>query len=489
MHYTLPRMKATFPSSVPLVGAFVLGAVLGWWGGVRSGIQSSAQANGAKPPESGAETPLRTPRTVPPANRGGKVATLSDRGKASLVGLDLREMRRRLDAMTDSAARQQAIREVLATMPVTAWQEWLLDLGNADRRSPSKGDIPGMARRYNFANDVFGAVASLDPAGFMATLNSEGQRNNDGESEGRMFVVMKWMEVAPDAAKAFLTKELASGKPAPGLADSARYAAAVLSRMEDPSTLDWAATLPEEQRGQVISATLRELAQNDPAEAASKFSGSIDRIGPDSSRVSASRLAGEIANEWARTDPAAALAWATGLPGDSQKKAVENAMSGWAEKDVDAALTALSTLPPSVHAAALPALISKAPPARIADLATRLEGLPVSPGRIEASERLMDRWSGQNPEEASAWMGRQPEGDVRDAAISRFIRWADVREPDAALLWAGSMSDPRKRLETILHVVQQLGQKAPQFVTPWLEKETRLSTEDRSNVLSRLPRQ
>ena len=47
----------------------------------------------------------------------GEVLATGER--LSLIGLDFRQMRKRLDAMTDSAARQAAIREVLAGMNVT----------------------------------------------------------------------------------------------------------------------------------------------------------------------------------------------------------------------------------------------------------------------------------------------------------------------------------------------------------------------------------
>ncbi len=85
-------------------------------------------------------------------------------------------------------------------------------------------------------------------------------------------------------------------------------------------------------------------------------------------------------------------------------------------------------------------------------------------------------------------MQRQPAGQVRDSAITSFVRWADVRDPEAALLWAGSMSDDGKRMEAIGHIIQQLNDQASAAVQPWLDNNTTLNEAERTQILQKMNR-
>ena len=83
-------------------------------------------------------------------------------------------------------------------------------------------------------------------------------------------------------------------------------------------------------------------------------------------------------------------------------------------------------------------------------------------------------------------MQRQPPGEVLDSAVTRVVRWADVRDPEAALLWAGSMSDAGKRMEALEHIIGQLGDKAPATVQPWLESNRTLTEAERAQLTGKL---
>ncbi|MES2705613.1 MAG: hypothetical protein V4726_03320 [Verrucomicrobiota bacterium] len=405
-----------------------------------------------------------------------------------LSGLSPAETRRILRELKTPAARQDAIRQCLAAMPLEQWKGWVDSLFANDNRDDGKGDLAAMAERYDLLNGLFGAVAAVDPVGFMAIQNSEGERNNDGESVTRVFVMQKWAEQDPAAARAFLTARLTSGKSAPGLEDSAEFMARAMTRNGQTGVLEWAATLPAKERAAAASAALGEMAASDPRAAAEKLVElkDIPELNSRNLGLNAGNLAEVIASSLAKSSPAEALAWAAAQTGAMRQKGLNGALKDWAGRDFEAALGAVSSLPPDSKTAGLSVLLGKTQPERMPEMARLVENQPDGPDRAEASSRVMSVWTQHHPEQASEWMSRQPAGEIRDSAISAFVRWADVRDPEAGLLWAGSMSDSGKRMEAIQHIIQQLGPKAPVAVQPWLDSNPALTEAERAQILQKM---
>lgn len=409
-----------------------------------------------------------------------------------LSGLTPQEARKVLDGIKDPELRKAAIRQCLAGMPREKWNEWIQGSMAGENPNVHKADISGMAKRYTLMNELLGSAAAVDPVGFMAVQNSKGERNNDSESETRLLVMMQWAEHDPAAAKAFLTEQLARKKAAPGLEDSVRYMAEILIRGGDPDILRWAETLPSESAIVVTSAAISGLARKNPKAAAELLMESKEKwAAMDTSsnrRWNAGNLAEDITGSWAKTDPAAALAWAVEQTGAVREKAMSGALKDMASKNFDTALEAVRKLPAEAGAAAegLRVIMGRAPAERLGEMALMVERQPESATRAAASANLMASWTEKNPEEASAWMARQPEGEVRDSAISAFVRWADVRDPEAALLWAGSMTDSAKRMEAVEHIIGQLHDKAPAAVQPWLDSNPQLTETERSRILEKM---
>ena len=128
---------------------------------------------------------------------------------------------------------------------------------------------------------------------------------------------------------------------------------------------------------------------------------------------------------------------------------------------------------------------------RFGKVSQLVEQQPESPERAEATAQVMSKWTNHNPEGASAWMKRQPVGQVRDAAISSFVQWANFHDPEAALLWAGTISDSAKRMNAVTHTIntlQQLRGEASASVRPWLESNTTLTESEREEILQKLDR-
>ncbi|MDB6133560.1 MAG: hypothetical protein JWM59_1803 [Verrucomicrobiales bacterium] len=404
-----------------------------------------------------------------------------------LSGLPPGEARKLLMAIKNPEIRAAAIRQCFASMPPEEWKGWIDGLGSGEMRRVSKVDFGALAERYTLINDIFAGIAAVDPVGFMAVQTSKGERNNDSEHESRLLVMRKWAETDPAAAMSFLTKHLAGGNAAPGLADSAAHMATVMVRNGRSGVLEWAAALPPEERVEATSAAISEMAATDPRAAATKLEALKDlpEMNSDKDKLNTRELAEVIASSLAWTNPSEAVAWAQAQSGDMRKKGLEGVLSGWAERDFDAALGAVKNLTPETQADGLSVLLGKSKPERIGELAQLVENQPESAARAEASAKVMSAWTHQNPEQASAWMARQPAGDVRDSAISTFVRWADVRDPEAGLIWAGSMSNADKRMEAINHIIEQLGPKAPAAVQPWLDTNPPITEAERAQIVGK----
>lgn len=400
-----------------------------------------------------------------------------------LSGLSPQDARKVLDGMSDPEARKAAIRHCLSGMPREKWKAWLEGSLGSTKKQPHKVDFSGMANRYTMLTEMFGSIAAVDPVGFMAAQNSEGQINTDAEHEMRVFVMMHWAEHDPKPAKAWLYQELSGKRPAPGLEDAVEFVAGVLMRRQEAGVMEWAATLPETERAKATTAILSEIASKDPREAAKQ----LDKL-KDMPGLNPGNLAQEIVRNWAGENRPEALEWAAVQTGAMQKKGIAVALGDWPARDFDAALKAVQDLPTQAVPVALSVMLQNSAPAKASQLAGLVEQLPESPERAEATAQVMSKWTSQNPEVASAWMQRQPAGEIRDAAISSFVRWADVRDPEAALLWAGSMFDPAKRLSAVDHIIGQLNDKAPAAVQPWLQTNTTLTASEREHIQARLER-
>jgi hypothetical protein len=69
-------------------------------------------------------------------------------------------------------------------------------------------------------------------------------------------------------------------------------------------------------------------------------------------------------------------------------------------------------------------------------------------------ETALRSWAGTDLTAASAWLAAQPPGKERDGAIWGFNEVARVAEPDSALQWAMTISEPQQREQAVLRTLQ-----------------------------------
>ena len=132
---------------------------------------------------------------------------------------------------------------------------------------------------------------------------------------------LRWFQSDPDSFRAYLADPASKELP------SAMIYAAVREMMADrETTFDWIATLPKESRGSVIKAAYQNWSYEAPADAAAAFDSRPELATGDAAR--------QIATNWYRRNPGAAIEWVGALPWGGLREAALAGMKKMADDDL-----------------------------------------------------------------------------------------------------------------------------------------------------------
>jgi hypothetical protein len=142
-----------------------------------------------------------------------------------------------------------------------------------------------------------------------------------------------------------------------------------------------------------------------------------------------------------------------------------------ADENPDAALEWAGLLESERETAAARAqialVIAAADPARAATLLSE-SGIPSREFDV-AIVQVLQRWAGQSPPDAAAWVAAFPPGDFRKAGVETVIsQWAES-DPQAAFSWLSTLSDEAIRAEATQALAVALRQKTPEIRAAWLQ--------------------
>ncbi len=170
---------------------------------------------------------------------------------------------------------------------------------------------------------------------------------------------------------------------------------------------NWARSLPEGQaRVMTVNSIFEAWARQDPAAALGMLSSlAADERGDASTG---------IVNGWSRSAPADAAAWAAALPaGRERDNAMRSVMNRWIQSS----------------------------PADVTAFVARLpEG-----DRASVTGSMMSAWASRDAASAAAWLQRQAGGKDKDEGLKALSRQISNEDPEAALAWANTISDPQIR--------------------------------------------
>ncbi len=178
-----------------------------------------------------------------------------------------------------------------------------------------------------------------------------------------------------------------------------------------------------------------------------------------------------LASQWINTDPSATMAWFQSVADTETRNAVAPSIaSALSRFDPDGAISFLNQLPPDSEAAknAYPNVVSTLAQYDIPQAANLVKKAPAGEAQNDSMERLIQRWTRSDPHSASVYLDQLPTGQARDAGIYSFTRILRDDDPEAAAIWAGTISDENSRVNAMRNVLYKWRQidksAATQFV-------------------------
>ncbi len=398
-------MKRLLHSPFPLLICILAGAMgfgAGWWIEKRS---APAQASSAAPGQT-AEVP------------SSKTAKPGPRVPASGTGLDLKDLSSRL----------------AISPPV---ERWLLLIAAVEKARPD--DFPALMEICRDDKAALGMIAahwaSRDPAHMWRVIGLESHKGLDGDALGSL--PMSLHEITGILFKAWVAQDPAAARAALKGPSDMHYLEATRSNLFSV----FAQADPEAALGLVEEWNIRHMipiwqgldkwAAKDPRHAAEVAA----RSGTEIASTEALKVIGRA---WAKSDPAAALAYAAGLSPVQRNSFAAGAMKEWAAKDSAAAATfAAAQTDPAF--------------------------------RAQLAKPLVEAWAKTAPDDALGWCQDNLRGEARSKAIAGVVEGVAQKDTAAAARLVGTL-DPGGTRNTAAGALAMkwFSQSGPQPVLEWL---------------------
>jgi len=255
--------------------------------------------------------------------------------------------------------------------------------------------------------------------------------------------------------------------------------------------------LPAWQKTKSLNSALSKWSEVEPA-AAAKF---LDQYPTQDREFYGARMT--IAQNWAASDPAAALAWAA-AQGDGREAriAMAGVIGGWWDADPRAAEAYVAEHADKLGIEPVMRIASqlyKQDPQRAKEWANSLSTAearrmantniamemsnsdPKAAGEFAATlpddvrgrtlEGVISRWARNDSRAVGEWINGL-NGAVRDEAVGTFSSVVAAKDPAAALTWAATVSDPTKRSTTVDRLVSGWMRRSPNDAKAWIQNST-----------------
>lgn len=357
----------------------------------------------------------------------------------------------RASAATDAAARPAS----LALAPKEAWEialdsqqgaaRWLPALAaleNGDRSTYERflaraGDSRSMVRM------IISGWTTHDPEGVYLYLLDQAKKVARGEDVSALSLMTSVFtsqlhSLPPDAVLAMLEKQ-------PDSPWRREVQQALLSSLIDSQPERGLALAIEFKSDTVYPGEGFEAwAAENPTRAAAQLA----RLLPSDARDS---LQESLAEAWAGTDPAGALAWASSLGGASGQSALATVVKTWAAQDPEKA-------------------------------AATVAGLPATQ-RARVATGLVEAWSQSDPSAAMTWIQNTLKSEARSSAMFACIEGGLANDPQKVADALARLDDTSLQRQAAPTLVEGWARKDPAAATAWTlalpEGKTRMLALDR----------
>ena len=339
-------------------------------------------------------------------------------------------------------------------------------------------------------------IKNLDPdeiEGYLGALRS-GKGKMDGETSLlRRLLLARWTQEDPDAALASLSS--AGGKQA--YADAGTVLS-TLAAMDPARAAAWLAdpensllrqpwmgamlsrSIAEQWARQDPDAALAWASSLDPEQRSGAYAGIINNImESDPQRAAAlamsldsydrPKLLGQIAQSWAAQDPAEAVAWANSLSALDREESLQEALGSWAVSDPSKAAAYVDQMPEEERAAVVGEVARNWAQQEPAEAAEWLGNQPESEGKAGAMGQVMWNWTTSDPEAAANWLGDQPAGPSYDNGVTGLAKAAThaYDDPSTAVNWASTIENQDLRDRMTNHTLGAWRRQDEQAATSW----------------------
>lgn len=429
---------------------------------------------------------LRFAQTIEPEKIGGVIDTLNKRHQGTADAL-LRNLLMARWAETDPAGALAWIRTKDVANRSNDSADFYLAWGTVDPVAAIAGlkQIPDLWKKAQAEAGIFGQLAETDPQKALSLLQQLPANQQSIATQRAIFG--SWAGVDPLAAAAAVMK-LPRGFNQTTAVDGV---AEFWANQDPQAALAWIDQLPPGYGKESAKLNaMTSIATQDPALAATY----IDTPGMGNRTV----LIGEVSENWAQTDPQAALAWvgnvSTGqvynkamlgilgqmgqadpqgtaayiaqLPDASMRDDADKQLAGtWAQSDFDGALAWAQGLPASdgdTRSAALGSVMHNwilSDPAGAGDYL--MQNMQNDPGFGRLAYWLSMYWSSADAPAALAWVQTLPPGETQNNAMDNVLQGLGGDDPQTAWNVATQIADPKGRSSAMASVITGLSNQNP----------------------------
>ena len=241
-----------------------------------------------------------------------------------------------------------------------------------------------------------------------------------------------------------------------------RSAIEIWAETTPDAALNWSATnLSGRERTDALGAALGAWMKTDPGSAVGALQGL-----PLGLRA---RLLPGAARSWGGAEPNRALEWANSLGNLDRVGAIDAVIQGWAAEDPVAAAEALATVPTEglgrAHEDVARRLAEKDPKAAVEWAA----GLAGDSDRSRSITSAVRSWGGRDAEAASGYVANLNPGRFRDRAAEGLVDSIRQLDPGSAAEWAISIEDSGLQMATLRRVVSGWREQDPEAAKRYVD--------------------
>lgn len=190
----------------------------------------------------------------------------------------------------------------------------------------------------------------------------------------------------------------------------------------------------------------------------------------------------QVIQNWANTDPQAALRAALEIPEQTvRNNALSSAISSWSRNDFSGALQyALSVQDSGLRSDVLRAMSMNPSGDRAKLLDAVIEHMPAGDNFQQAISGIFSSWARENPAAAAAGVSKLPPGRIYSQAVSNIAsQWASSGNPEEVLRWANGLPEGEPRRNALHSVFSNWSGDQPEKA---IAAAASMSPDERRNV-------